>query len=118
MSLTVEYAVHFRTGQHGRMRLREGRRPAPVPVPEGRVPRVSKLMALAIRYDELVRVGAVKDYAELARLGGVTRARITQIMDLLNLALDIIEELLCLPRATAGRDRITERQLRGIVGER
>ena len=40
----------------------------------GNLPRVSKLMALAIRFDGLVRRGEVRDYADLARLGYVTRA--------------------------------------------
>ncbi|MDM8004641.1 MAG: hypothetical protein QUV05_00600, partial [Phycisphaerae bacterium] len=64
----------------------------------GNIPRVSKLMALAIRYDRLVSRGEVRDYADLARLGYVTRARITQIMNLLNLAPDIQEAILFLPR--------------------
>ena len=40
-------------------------------------------MALAIRFEQLVRDGVVADYAELARLGRVTRARMSQIMNLL-----------------------------------
>jgi hypothetical protein len=39
--------------------------------------------------------GEVESMAELARLGRVSRARITQIMDLLMLAPEIQEELLC-----------------------
>jgi hypothetical protein len=35
----------------------------------GNVPRVSKMMALAIRFDGLIRRGDVRDYADLARLG-------------------------------------------------
>ncbi len=54
------------------------------PMPK-RIPRISKLMALAIKFDGLLREGVVRDYADLARLGGVSRARITQIMNLLNL---------------------------------
>jgi hypothetical protein len=88
---------------------------SPVVAP-GRVPRISRLLALAIRFDGLIRQGAVRDYAELARLGGVSRARISQIMDLLNLAPDIQEEILFLPRMQKGRDPITERELRGLVG--
>lgn len=59
------------------------------PGPEGRVPRISKLMALAIRYDGLLREGVVTDLTELARLSHVTQPRITQIMNLLHLAPDI-----------------------------
>jgi hypothetical protein len=47
----------------------------------GRVPRVSRLLALAHRLDRLLRTGVVKDYTEAARLGHVTRARISQIID-------------------------------------
>ena len=81
----------------------------------GNLPRVSKLMALAIRFDGLVQRGEVRDYADLARLGYVTRARITQIMNLLNLAPDIQEEILFLPRTVKGRDRLREKEVRPIA---
>lgn len=55
-------------------------------------------MALAIHFDRLIRDGVVRNYAELARLGGVSRARITQIMDLLNLPAAEQERLLFLER--------------------
>jgi len=72
-------------------------------------------MALAIRFDGLVRCGEVRDYADLARLGYVTRARITQIMNLLNLAPDIQEAILFLPRTVKGRDQIREKEVRPIA---
>ena len=75
--------------------------------------RVAMLVALAHRFDQLVRAGAVKDYAELARVGHVTRARVTQIMNLLNLAPDIQEYLLWLPAGCS----IKERELRPIAAE-
>ena len=49
----------------------------------GAVPRIARLVALAIRIERLIRRGQVRDYAHLPRLGYVTRARITQIMNLL-----------------------------------
>ena len=85
-------------------------------VEPGNVPRIARLMALAIRFDGLVRRGEVRDYADLARLGYVTRARITQIMNLLNLAPDIQEALLFLPRTLQGRDPIREKDVRPIAG--
>ena len=85
-------------------------------VEPGNVPRISRLMALAIKFDDLIRRGEVEDYATLARLGHVTRARITQIMALLNLAPDIQEAILFLPRTLAGHDPITERDIRAIAG--
>lgn len=83
--------------------------------PVGNLPRITKLMALAIRFDALVSSGEVQDYADLARLGYVTRARITQIMNLLNLSPDIQEALLFLPRTTIGRDMFREKELRSIA---
>ncbi len=84
-------------------------------VKPGNVPRISKITALAIRFDGLVGRGEVRDYADLARLGYVTRARITQIMNLLNLAPDIQEALLFLPRTVKGRDPIREKDVRPIA---
>jgi len=72
-------------------------------------------MALAIRCDGMIRAGEVADYAELARLAHVTRARITQIMNLLMLAPDIQEAILFLPRFEGGRDPIKIRQLQSIA---
>jgi hypothetical protein len=45
----------------------------------------------------------------------VTRARLTQIMNLLNLAPDIQEAILFLPAITTGDDPLHERQLRPVV---
>ena len=59
-----------------------------------RLPRIARLMALAIKFDGMLREGVVTDYADLARLGSVTRARMTQIMNLLNLAPDIQEQMI------------------------
>ena len=89
--------------------------PNPRVRPDGKtadsVPRIARLMALAIRFDRLLRNGTIRDYAELARLGRVTRARITQIMKLLDLAPDIQEQILFLPPLQG----LNERNLRSIV---
>ena len=68
-------------------------------------------MALAIRFEGLVREGTIRDYADLARRGHVTRARMTQIMKLLDLAPDIQEQILFLPPLKG----LNERNLRAIV---
>ena len=96
---------------------RRGRRPdETVGLPNtGKLPRVTRLMALAIKFDGLIREGVVQDYADLARLGYVTRARMTQIMNMLNLAPDIQEEILFLPQTTTGRDPVSERTLRRVT---
>lgn len=110
---TVAFHVHIRKGARGRRRIRKGAPMPPKPVDLGHIPRISRLMALAIHFDHLIRKGVVKDYAEIARLGGVSRARVSQIMDLLNLAPEIQEEILFLPTAV-GREALTERGVRNI----
>ena len=79
--------------------------------PVGNIPRASRLMALALHFESLRRRGLVTDYADMARLGDVTRARMTQIMSLINLAPDIQEEILYLPRTQQGWDPITVKKL-------
>ena len=81
----------------------------------GRVPRISKLMALAVRCDELIRSTVLRDYTDLAKLGRITKPRVTQLMNLLHLAPDIQEDLLFLPRECGQRDSITERHLRPVA---
>jgi hypothetical protein len=80
-----------------------------------RIPRISRLMALAIKFDEMTTRGEVRDYADLARLGYVTRARITQIMNLLHLAPDLQEDVLFLDEASG--HKVVERELRPILVE-
>jgi hypothetical protein len=72
-------------------------------------------MALAMRFDDLIRSGQVTGYAELARLGHVSRARLSQIASLLGLAPDLQEEILFLPRTLKGRDPIQLRYLLPIA---
>ena len=109
---TIHRRIHFcRSGR--RTVLQEGRKPPS----NGRVPRVSRLMALAIRLEQLVSSGQVEDYATLASARQVTRSRITQITNLTLLAPDIQEAILFLPRVQRGRDPITERELRPIAAE-
>ena len=111
--LQITKAVHFRSMKHGRKELAEGGE-APAPT-LGCVPRVSRLLALALYMDDLCRQGEVADYAELARLAQVSRARMTQIMSLLLLAPDIQEEILFLPRVRSCRDTIQEKAVRPIT---
>lgn len=81
----------------------------------GRMQRVTRLLALALKFEGLLRDGVVADYAELARLGQVSRARISQIMNLLNLAVDIQEEILFLPPTLRGKHTLTMAKLQGVA---
>ena len=113
--LTIQRQIHFRRGRKSRKVMHEGPPPETPEVPVGRVPRISKLMALALRFERLINTGKLTDQAELARLGQVSRARVTQIMNLLQLASDIQEAILFLPRTESGRDPIRERMVRPIT---
>ena len=89
----------------------------PAQADTGRVPRVARMLALAHWIDEMIRAGELRDLADAARAIGVTRARVTQIMNLLLLAPAIQEQILNLPPVTNGRDSVSERALRRIVAE-
>ena len=110
MSIAIETPIHFRRAKAGRKQAVVDPDPAPLATPE-RIPRISRLMALAIHFEGLIRKGTVRDYADLARLGGVSRARITQIMNLLNLPPWKQEELLFL-KGGRGRSALAERNMR------
>jgi hypothetical protein len=113
--ITITQKIHFTRVAAGRRRIVTD--PPPPDIPIGRTPRISKLMALAIKFEGLLRSGAVKDQSELARVANVTQPRMTQIMNLLHLAATIQEELLFLLPVTAGRDPIHEKLLRPVAAE-
>jgi len=113
--LTVSRRVSFGTAARGRRTIKPASTPKPTAPPP--LPRITRLMALAIKLDGLIASGAITDQAELARAGCITRARATQIMSLLYLAPDIQEAILDLPPVTEGRDPVTERDIRGIAAE-
>jgi hypothetical protein len=75
------------------------------------ISRIARLMALAIRFEGLIRDEAFQNYAELAQLGSITRARMTQITKLLQLAPDLQEQILFLPPLKG----LNERNLRAVV---
>lgn len=116
MSLTIETPIHFKRAKAGKMTVAEGPAPEPQPAPPDPIPRICRLMALAINFDGLIQQGLVRDYADLARLEGVSRARITQIMNLLNLPPWRQEELLFL-EGGSGRAGVTEREMRSHSSE-
>ncbi len=92
-------------------------RPGPGLAPTGRIPRVARLLALAHRIDGMIAAGEIRNWADAARLCGLTRARMTQVAALLLLAPEIQEEILALPPVTGGREAVTERSLRPLTTE-
>ena len=115
--VTKKHRLSFSRQTGARRVVKEAIEKESMDLPPGRRPRVARLMALAIRFEHLLATGAVGDQTEIAELGHVTRARVTQIMNLLHLAPDIQESILDLPRVTAGRAPIAERHIRHIAAE-
>ena len=89
----------------------------PVEIVPERVPRITRLLALALKFEGLIHQGVVSNYIELARLGRVSRSRITQIMNLLNLAPEIQEEILFLTDEARGKHRVWEASVRTLSCE-
>jgi hypothetical protein len=103
--LTLECDIRFsRQGRRGRAKVLSGSEGADPPAPPVRVCRCARLLALALHFEKLLAGGHVGDYADLAHLGRVSRARISQIMNLLHLAPDLQEQLLFRVRTRRGRD--------------
>lgn len=115
VSVDFQFSVQQR-GRGAKKRMVEGARQLDESKPAlERIPRISRYMALAIHFEDLIRQGVVIDYADLARLGHVTRARVTQIMNLRLLAPEIQDELLFLEAITNRVDLIQLKQLQTIA---
>ena len=113
--IKVKRKIAFQGEVHKR---REAAKAARVTLAQsGRVPRIAKLVALASRMQSMLESGEVESFQQLAEIGRISQPRMTQIMSLLNLAIDIQEELLCLPEVIQGKAAIHERLLRPLTTE-
>jgi hypothetical protein len=80
-----------------------------------RYPRIVQVVALAIHFQDMLERGEVRNHADLARLGCISRERMSQIMMLAWLAPDIQQEVLSLPKTPGGRFPVSETRLRSIA---
>ncbi len=113
-AIQVEVTLPVRPRRH-----ETGKGGQPDSVPDAgnrsRIPRITRLMALAIKFQDMVDRREVRDYADLARLGYVTRARLTQIMNLLLLAPDIQADIVAWSAHAEEFPEIAERHLRRLT---
>jgi hypothetical protein len=79
-----------------------------------RIPRITRRLVLGHHFERLVQEGIVKDYAEASRLTGMSRARVTQVVNLTLLASEIQEEILLPTRLDIEREPNYEGGLRQI----
>ena len=110
--LTINKSFHVQVRRNGSKSLAEGKAST---TPLGRIPRITRLLALAHRCRDLVRDGVIINQSELAHYGQISTTRMSQIMWLDNLAPDIQDAILALPRTVQGRDEILEREVRPIA---
>jgi hypothetical protein len=106
------------TGKLYRVRKGHAKRfaetPPVAPAPLRRPARVAIMLALAHKIQQAIERSAVRDRAEVARRLGLTRARVTQLLDLTLLAPDIQEEIL-LAESVDGLEPMSERAVRAVV---
>ena len=117
--ITVKRRIEVRRSGQGKRVLVAGGT-APPPVPEARqpgVPRVARLLAIAIGLEGRIREGLVRDQSALARELKVSQPRMTQIMNLTLLAPEIQEQVLSLPPVSGRSGPVNERTLRRIAKE-
>ncbi len=107
---TIDFHFAAEAGRAGgqRLRGRKGKEPPPVyePAPSEIPHPLARRMAMAIECKRLIESGAVADAAEMARIAGVTRARMTQVLDLNLLAPDLQERLLFMTRDVKVKPRL------------
>ena len=114
--LKLKFEIHLARHGGNSVRLEAGPAPKPAskPKPSEKVPRVVRLLALAHHFQKLLDDGWVSDYADIAKLAGVSRARVSQIMDLLLLAPSIQEKMLLRYQILPTEITFSERKLRTI----
>jgi hypothetical protein len=78
------------------------------------VPKLTRVLVLAHQIEQAIEEGRAEDYAEVARQLAVSRARITQVVNLLLLSPDIQAMIVTKPRLVHD---LSERQVRKIAEE-
>ena len=120
LALTGRVSVTMRDGSALEYVMPRPNRPgvrSNTPPSLGRVPRITRVLSLAIKLKQLLSNGVAGSYKDIAELSHISRARMSQIMRLTELAPEIQEELLFLPRKVRGTEGIYESDLRQIARE-
>ena len=87
--------------------------PLPPPEPVRRPARVAVMLALAHKIQDAIDSGVDRDRAEAARRLGLTRARVTQLLDLTLLAPEIQEQIF-FAEAVDGVEPIREKAVQRV----
>jgi hypothetical protein len=92
------------------------RRQAKAETDPERLPRVTRVLALALSFQDMIATGAAKNHEDLAKRTGVTAERLSQVMKLVWLAPAIQQEILYLP-GCGGKHPLTECVVRAIAAK-
>ena len=116
MSATAPPGTQVVTGELHRVRHGHGKRfsAEPPPGPSRRPARVALTLALAHMIQKAIDRGEIRDQADAAQKLDLTRARLTQIMNLTLLSPQLQEQILFL-EAIDGIEPFSERGVRGVV---
>ena len=106
--------IHYMLGPPSRERSTQPKGALHSQPLSGQLPRITRLIVLAIKFEGLLGEVEGLSYADLARLGGVSRSHLTHILNLLYLAPDLQERLLFLEPSPTGPDRFYEADLRRV----
>lgn len=101
--VVVGRLVQKRSGARRANSDRESRRPA----------RVALALALAHSIQTAIDSAEIRDQAEAARRFGITRARVTQVLDLIRLSPSLQQKIIAM--RDAGTESLTEHALRDIL---
>lgn len=110
---SLVFTSHFFRARKGADVVFSQEPPPPPPETVRRPARVARMLALAHRLQRAIDRGEIQDRATLARQYGLTRARVTQLLNLTLLAPDIQEQVLAL-EAVDGLEPTSERALREV----
>ena len=113
MSPSIKIDIHFAPGTCGHRIIRRGRRPKHARIT--RLPHITRLMALAIKYDRMISRSTVERHCEIAELAGTSRSLISDIVRLRLLSPDIQEWLLNLPEQERDDGPLSRAQLRELT---
>ena len=108
------FTTHFFRARKGTDVVFSQEPPPPPPETVRRPARVARMLALAHRLQRAIDSGEIHDRAAIARQYGLTRARVTQLLNLTLLAPDIQEQVLAL-EAVDGLEPTSERALREVL---
>lgn len=91
--MEIKSKIYIKSGRHGRSEIVRGESPEPLPE-KPRPTRKAELMAFAIVFDDWLAKGEAEDYSHISRITGISRFRVSKIMNLMQLTPSEQSELL------------------------